>query len=174
MQTVGGRIREWRRRGGLTLTELAKAAGSNKHRISNLERDERMLGDVILARIEQRLGLPTGDLVARSMIMRAPAPIVALLRGAAARLTDDSIVFEHRDQFTEAVVGQLRTIIGKESITGTPAVPWETDRLRHRLEHVAADLQGVVQSLCRQDGDGAGTASAPAPGDDRLHTGTQA
>src|ERR687889_1987286 len=84
-ERLGTRVKELRRRGGLTLEDLAERAGVSRAMISKLERGEKNPTLVVAAKVAEGLGVSLSQLVGveerrevvvvpreRRMIMRDP------------------------------------------------------------------------------------------------------
>jgi len=76
-ETVGGLVREHRRRRGLTLQALADQVGCAKSYLSLIENERREAppGDELLRRLERALGLDSGRLVRAGRWQATPAAV---------------------------------------------------------------------------------------------------
>lgn len=63
---VGGNIRAWRKKGGLTLEALAELAGMDTGFLTHIELGQKMPGLLTLAKIAKGLGVPLAALVAKA------------------------------------------------------------------------------------------------------------
>lgn len=82
MEALGERIRRQRRRLGLTLDELSARSAISKPYLSLIEtgRVPNPPSDEKLARLEQALGINSGELVAQAHLQRTPSDIRAMLQ----------------------------------------------------------------------------------------------
>jgi repressor LexA len=78
---MGSRLRRQRRKLGLTLDELAAKAGISKPYLSLIEtgKTQNPPSDSKLAKLEQVLGFPTGELLSQAHWTRTPSDVKAIL-----------------------------------------------------------------------------------------------
>lgn len=112
---VGGNIRAWRKKGGLTLEALAELAAMDTGFLTHIELGQKMPGLLTLAKIAKGLGVPMAALVAETR-PKNPDPDYALLQQVRSAVRGKSrghkkelaaIVKGLRDRRTLAAVKQL-------------------------------------------------------------------
>src|SRR5207253_9928628 len=81
METLGTKLRSYRRRMGLTLDELAGRTGISKPYLSLIEtgRVPNPPSDEKLRRLEQTLGFTSGQLLTQAHLQRTPRDVRAVL-----------------------------------------------------------------------------------------------
>lgn len=148
-ETVGGIIRDARRRLGLTLQVLADQVGCAKSYLSQIENERRDAppGAELLSRLERAMGLEPGRLVAAAQWQSTPAPV----RRQVARLEDSR-------RIAQRLAGLLG---GGEKQSGTDGA----GGIRSALDeaHRSGELRRLIDSLTGPGPEGGGAPWAPPP-----------
>lgn len=139
--SVGGLIREARRRAGLSLEALAERAGCGRSHLSQVETGKKHAGEGLLGRLERGLGLPAGHLVERAGLGRAPESVRR-------RVSD----LEARTAAAKRLAGILR-----QSGIG------DDGRLRGSLDVAlkSGELRRLVSAIAPEVAEGEGLGGAP-------------
>lgn len=132
--SVGARIRAAREARGMSMSELARAAGLSPGAVSRIERGEREPGSGTLAAMARALGSGPGELLGRGEAPRALAPVQA----------PTAVMFADQVEPVDRTVLQAIETIARRM----PAIP-PAGRRR---------VLGVILALL---GDGAGVGESP-------------
>lgn len=153
-KVVGELIRAARRRGRLSLAEVAERVGCGRSHLSQIENAKRNAGEELLGRLEGALGLSAGSLVAAAGLSRAPEVLKQRVSdleertGAARRLAEilrgsgvdsggtirGALDVAHRSGELERLVQTIAPETGKDSKAGKQDVTSGRDETSKRSE----------------------------------------
>src|SRR5207253_1191279 len=139
METLGTKLRSYRRRMGLTLDELAGRTGISKPYLSLIEtgRQPNPPSDGKLRRLEQTLGFLPGELIGQAHLQRTPRDVRAML-GKLINKKSDGGTERRSDEGKSAVAGGAGSSPSSLSRSVAPSLPTNLDD---------AYLSGVLQQL---------------------------
>lgn len=148
-ETVGGIIRDTRRRLGLTLQVLADQVGCAKSYLSQIENERRDSppGVELLSRLERALGLGPGRLVLAAQWQSTPAPV----RRQVARLEDSR-------RIAQRLAGLLGGGEKQDGIDGNGGFRSALDEA-----HKSGELRRLIDSLALPGREGGAAAAEWAP-----------
>ena len=168
---IGSRLRAIRRSQGLTLEELAAAAGMSVSTLSRLESGKRQANLELLVPLTRRLGIRVDDLVAderpdprvRRPPIRRDGLVIVPLAPEQAPVMTYRITYPPRPQAPEPRVndgyewiyvlsGRLRLILGDQDLVLEPGEAAEFDtRTPHSMSAAGSDSAEAI-SIFNRDG----------------------